>query len=217
MGNLLSEAIFGNRDFFPDELITEVRADIQTLFTEFGIRGIWLGSARLQARLGRDPMPTPASAPTCSRCTAARSTASLSASAQLRRREGCGDTLEAGWLNVPVLVQAYPDDLDGFNVERRRDAFAAKSRSATNLRQYSFSYSLTDAYQPPTERRFQAVICRTTGVCRWSTGLRNACLGAVGARPNALNTTRQFQSCSSPSAFRSRPSICPSCWARATG
>ncbi len=34
--------IFGNRDFFPDELITEARADIQTLFAEFGIRGIWL-------------------------------------------------------------------------------------------------------------------------------------------------------------------------------
>ena len=37
--------IFGNRDFFPDQLITEARADIETLFAELGIRGIWLGEA----------------------------------------------------------------------------------------------------------------------------------------------------------------------------
>ena len=35
--------IYGNRDFFPDQLVTEARADIAKLFTEYGIKAIQLG------------------------------------------------------------------------------------------------------------------------------------------------------------------------------
>ena len=40
--------------------------------------------------------------------------------------KGVADTLKLADLNVPVLVQAYPDDLDQLSVERRRDAFCGK-------------------------------------------------------------------------------------------
>ncbi len=42
--------IFGNRDFFPDKLITEARADITVLFNEMNIRGIWLSEE--ESKLG---------------------------------------------------------------------------------------------------------------------------------------------------------------------
>ena len=35
--------------------------------------------------------------------------------------KGVADTLQLAGLNVPVLVQAYPDDLTQLSVERRRD------------------------------------------------------------------------------------------------
>ena len=35
--------IFGNRDFFPDHLVSESRKDIQTLFQEMNIDGVMLG------------------------------------------------------------------------------------------------------------------------------------------------------------------------------
>lgn len=182
--------IFGNRDFFPDQLITEARADIQSLFTAMGIRGIWLGEA--DSKLG-----------SVETYNDARKCADLF---QAHRREidgilvclpnfgdekGVADTLKFSELNVPVLVQAYPDDLDKFNVERRRDAFCGKLSVCNNLQQYGFHYSLTDLHcVHPLSEEFKQDLRNFMGVCRVVNGLRNARLGAVGARPNAFNTTR---------------------------
>jgi L-fucose isomerase-like protein len=58
--------IYGNRDFFPDQLITEARADIAKLFGQFGIKAIQL-------------TPRPANAPSFSAGTPTKSTASSSA------------------------------------------------------------------------------------------------------------------------------------------
>lgn len=182
--------IFGNRDFFPDKLITEARADIQTLFTEMGIHGIWLGEE--DSKLG-----------SVETYTDARKCADLF---QAHRREidgilvclpnfgdekGVADTLKFSELSVPVLVQAYPDDLDKFNVERRRDAFCGKLSVCNNLQQYGFRYSLTEFHTVhPLSDEFKQELQKFMGVCRVVNGLRNARLGAVGARPNAFNTTR---------------------------
>ena len=35
--------IYGNRDFFPDQLVTEARADIANVFAKLGITAIQLG------------------------------------------------------------------------------------------------------------------------------------------------------------------------------
>jgi L-fucose isomerase-like protein len=37
--------IYGNRDFFPDQLITEARADIAKLFSQLGIKAIQLSES----------------------------------------------------------------------------------------------------------------------------------------------------------------------------
>ena len=46
-------------------------------------------------------------------------------------------------VNLPILVQAYPDDLDQFGLDRRRDAFCGKISVCNNLRQFGFKYTLT--------------------------------------------------------------------------
>jgi L-fucose isomerase-like protein len=50
---------------------------------------------------------------------------------------------------VPVLVQAYPDDLDQYGVERRRDAFCGKISVCNNLRQYGIPFRLTESRTVP--------------------------------------------------------------------
>ncbi len=45
--------------------------------------------------------------------------------------KGVADTIKFSGLQVPILVQAYPDELAALNVANRRDAFAARFRSAT--------------------------------------------------------------------------------------
>jgi L-fucose isomerase-like protein len=60
-----------------------------------------------------------------------------------------------------------------------------------NLRQYGYRYSLTEVHTShPLSAEFKQDLRKFMGVCRVVNGLRNARLGAVGARPNAFNTTR---------------------------
>ncbi len=182
--------IFGNRDFFPDQLITEARADIESLFTEMGIRGIWLGEQ--DSKLGS--VETYADARKCADLFQAHRReidGILVSLPNFGDEKGVADTLKFSELDVPVLVQAYPDDLDQFNIERRRDAFCGKMSVCNNLRQYGVRYSLTEVHTShPLSDDFKQDLRKFMGVCRVVNGLRHARLGAVGARPNAFNTTR---------------------------
>ena len=94
---------------------------------------------------------------------------------------------------MPVLVQAYPDDLDQAAAsQRRRDAFCGKISVCNNLRQYGIPFTPDRAaHRPPVVGRVPATSSLTfLGVCRVVRGLRRARIGAIGARPNAFNTTR---------------------------
>ena len=88
--------------------------------------------------------------------------------------KGVADTIKLSGLNVPILVQAYPDDLDKFTVERRRDAFCGKISVCNNLRQYGYPFTLTDAaYRPSQAPTASRPICsKFVGVCRVVNGLR---------------------------------------------
>jgi L-fucose isomerase-like protein len=105
--------------------------------------------------------------------------------------KGIADTLKLAGLNVPVLVQAYPDDLDQLSVQRRRDAFCGKISVCNNLRQYGIPFSLTEQHTiHPLSPEFRRDLKHFLAQCRVVSGMRRARIGAVGARPNAFNTTR---------------------------
>ena len=58
--------------------------------------------------------------------------------------KGVADTLKLSGLDVPVLVQGYPDDLNQLGVSRRRDAFCGKISVCNNLVQAGIKFTLTD-------------------------------------------------------------------------
>ena len=182
--------IIGNRDFFPDQLVTEARNDIQKLFQEMDLEAVMLDQT--QGKNG-----------------SVETWAHAKEAADLFRRnrdlidgilvvlpnfgdeKGIADTIRLSGLNVPILVQAYPDDLDQFNVERRRDAFCGKISVCNNLRQYGYSFSLTSLHTVhPLSESFRKDLKKFVSVCHTVNGLRKARLGAIGARPGNFNTVR---------------------------
>jgi L-fucose isomerase-like protein len=182
--------IVGNRDFFPDRLITEARQDILELFKQLDIEPVILDES--ETKYGS--VETYAHAKACAelfRKNRDRIEGILVTLPNFGDEKGVADTIKLSGLNVPILVQAYPDDLSQFTVERRRDAFCGKISVCNNLRQYGYSFSLTTQHTVhPRHESFKEDLLRFIGVCRVVKGLRNARLGMIGARPNAFNTVR---------------------------
>jgi L-fucose isomerase-like protein len=182
--------IIGNRDFFPDHLCAEARRDILAVFSELGIEAVILPEEA--AKLGA--VETWDHAKTCAemfRANRQRIDGILVVLPNFGDEKGVADTIKLSELDVPILVQAYPDELDQFTVERRRDAFCGKISACNNLRQYGFPYTLTRLHTvDPRSDSFKQDLRDFVAVCRVVNGLRKARLGAIGARPGAFNTVR---------------------------
>lgn len=182
--------IFGNRDFFPTHLVSKARQDILTIFNEFDIRAVMLGEN--ETNLGS--VETYEHAKTCAELfkkNRDQIDGILVVLPNFGDEKGIADTIKLSSLQVPILVQAYPDDLDAFNVESRRDSFCGKISVCNNLRQYGYPFTLTDMHTVhPLSKSYKRDLRKFIGVCKVVKGLRNARLGAVGARPSAFNTVR---------------------------
>jgi L-fucose isomerase-like protein len=190
MNRMCLGVIIGNRDFFPDHLVTEARGEILGLFDSMNIDAILVGEH--ETKLGS--VETYAHAKTSAELFKAnrdRIDGILVVLPNFGDEKGVAETIKLSGLNVPILIQAYPDDLDSFNVANRRDAFCGKISVCNNLRQYGFPFSLTTEHTSAvTSDLFKQDLQKFVGVCRVVKGLRNARLGAIGARPSAFNTVR---------------------------
>jgi len=95
---------------------------------------------------------------------------------------------EAG---VPILVQAYPDDLDKMAPELRRDAFCGKFSVMDVFYQYGVKFTaLKPHVVRPSSDQFRANVDHFDRVCRVVGGLRKMTVGAIGARTTAFKTVR---------------------------
>lgn len=182
--------IFGNRDFFPDHLVSEARKDIIALFKEFNIDGVMLEEQ--DTKLGS--VETYAHAKACAdlfKANSGRIEGILVVLPNFGDEKGVADTIKLSGLKVPILVQGYPDDLSAFDVARRRDAFCGKVSVCNNLRQYGFDFTLTSLHvSKPLSDSFKRDLAKFVSICHVVKGLRSARLGAIGARPGAFNTVR---------------------------
>jgi L-fucose isomerase-like protein len=182
--------IYGNRDFFPDLLVTEARADIAKLFNEYGIKAIQLGEN--DSKLGG--VESHNDARKCAELFHKHEDeidGVLVCLPNFGDEKGVADTLKLAKLNVPVLIQGYPDDPNLLSPARRRDSFCGKISVCNNLVQAGIKFSLTSKHvSHPTSDNFKHDLQKFLGVCRVVNGLRGVRLGAVGARPGAFNTVR---------------------------
>lgn len=182
--------IIGNRDFFPDKLVSEARAEILDLFEDLGIRAILLSDA--DTKLGG--VETFNEAQKCAKLFkehAGEIEGILVVLPNFGDEKGVADTIQLSGLNVPVLIQGYPDDLDKMDVVNRRDAWCGKISVCNNLYQYGIKFSLTTKHVVSLrDTSFVKDLKDFTAVCRVVNGLRKVRIGAIGARPTAFNTVR---------------------------
>jgi L-fucose isomerase-like protein len=182
--------ILGNRDFFPDVLIADARRDLTKLFAELSIDPVWLSPE--ETKLGA--VETWADAQKCGALFGRnrdKLDGILVCLPNFGDEKALADSLRIADLRLPILVQACPDDLDLFGLDRRRDAFCGKISACNNLRQYGIKYTLTrDHTVGLLDPRFREDLLAFIGTCKVVRGLKGVRIGAVGARPNAFNTTR---------------------------
>ena len=182
--------IIGNRDFFPDRLVAECRADLLEAFQKAGVKAIMLDES--VTKLGG--VETFQEAQKCAelfRNHASEIMGVLVVLPNFGDEKGVAETLKWAKLDVPVLIQAYPDDLNRLDVARRRDAWCGKISVCNNLYQFGIKYSLTTKHVVhPSDPSFHSDLLNFVATCRVVKGLRNVRIGAIGARPGGFNTVR---------------------------
>jgi len=105
--------------------------------------------------------------------------------------KGVAESIKLSELKVPVLIHAFSDELDKMSIRNRRDSFCGKMSVCNNLNQYGIPFSLTSRHTDNPESQLFLQDLTDFGIaCRVLRALKNARIGAVGARPGAFNTCR---------------------------
>ena len=190
MNKIKLGVILGNRDFFSDELCLKGRNKILKILKEYDIEPVILSkdegtsgsvesrkdaleSAKLFKKNREDIKGIIISLP------------------NFGGEKSIVETIKQSNLEVPILVQAFPDQLDNFNYENRRDSFCGKISVCNNLRQFNYNFSLTDLHTvDPESEEFKKDLAQFVAVCRVVDRLKNCRIGLLGARPADFNTVR---------------------------
>ncbi|MBT7164406.1 MAG: hypothetical protein HN904_16620 [Victivallales bacterium] len=179
---------FGNRGFFPSELMSSAREEMSRLLGEWGY-----GTLMMDAEATRHG--------------AVETVAEGQVYADwLKSHEGEVDGVivclpnfgdETGAVTalrdagVPILVQAYPDELDKMGKATRRDAFCGKFSIMDMFCQYGIPFTALKPHTvAPDSEVFRGNVDHFAKVCRVVRGLRRMTVGAIGARTTAFKTVR---------------------------
>jgi L-fucose isomerase-like protein len=182
--------IVGNRGFFPDQLAKSGREEIIQVLAKAGIDSVVLGPE--ESKHGAVETHDEAK-----RCAALfqknrdKIDGIIVTLPNFGDERAIADTLRLARLDVPVLVQATPDDASKMTILHRRDSFCGKMSACNNLRQYGIAYSLTQLHTvAPDSADFKKDLAWFAAVCRVVDGIRDLRVGSIGARPAAFNTVR---------------------------
>ena len=182
--------ILGNRGFFPSSLVGGARKDILGLLQRMDIDAIILDE-KATSHGGVETLEHARLCADLFRKNSGKLDGILVSLPNFGDERGVLDTIKLSGLNVPVLIQAYPDELGKMGGETRRDSFCGKISVCNNLNQALIPFSLTAKHVVnPNTDAFKKDLEQFLGVCRVVKGMRSVRIGAVGARPAAFNTVR---------------------------
>ena len=187
--NQTTFAVFiGNRGFFPDYFLKDARAEIKATVEETGNQAIFMDASLTQeggvinAEEGRK------------------------FAAFLEENRGKFDgiilsmpnfTDEYGAIeaiknvDVPILMQAYPDEIDKMSMRDRRDSFCGKISLMCVMNHYKIPFSnplpfTVDAKSPA----FKEQVDQFARTCRVVKGMKKMVLGVVGSRTTPFKAMR---------------------------
>lgn len=92
---------------------------------------------------------------------------------------------------VPILMQAYPDEIGKMDFAHRRDAYCGKFSVTDVFCQYGVPFTVLKPHVVhPLSARFRENLDDFAAVCRVVGGMRRFNLGCIGARTTAFKTVR---------------------------
>lgn len=93
--------------------------------------------------------------------------------------------------NVPILFQAYPDELGKMDFKMRRDAYCGKFSVTDVFTQYNVPFTIMKPHvvHPLTET-FAENLKDFAAICRVVNGMKRFNVGCIGARTTAFKTVR---------------------------
>ncbi|NCB02741.1 MAG: hypothetical protein EOM67_11335 [Spirochaetia bacterium] len=177
---------FGNRGFFPGEVIAEARKEMSEAIVKAGFTPLLMDES-------------------LTRYGAIESTQESKKFASFLEEEkpdgvviclpNFGDETAAALAcrdaGVPILVQAYPDVAGSMDFAHRRDAFCGKLSLMDVFLQYKIPFSVNTPHViHPLDEKFIQQLKDFGGVCRVVNGMRRCTVIALGARTSAFKTVR---------------------------
>ena len=188
MKQLTLALFFGNRGFFPGELIDSARAEMRAAVRALGINTIEMD-------------------PSLTHFGAVETTAEGKIYAKfLEENKGKFDGVvlclpnfgdENGAVaalqdaNVPILLQAYPDEIGLMDFAHRRDSFCGKLSIADVFRQTGIAFTTFDPHVcHPSSDLFRKQLVTFASVCNVVKRLSRFNVGAIGARTTVFKTIR---------------------------
>jgi L-fucose isomerase-like protein len=182
--------IVGNRGFFPDHLVMKGRKKLIDLFTKKGYELVYLPEDA--TKFGS--VESLEDAQKCGKLffdNKDKIDGIIVTLPNFGDERAVANTIKYSTLDVPILIHAFPDDAKEMSFENRRDSFCGKISVCNNLIQYKKKFSLTTLHtEDPDTNTFNDDIEWFAAVCRIVKGLKNARVGAIGARTGAFNTVR---------------------------
>ena len=182
--------IIGNRGFFPDILARDGREEVLRVLEQEGYGAVCLTPQ--ETKFGT--VETLADALKCAELFKKHGDnidGILVSLPNFGDERAVANTIRLSGLDVPVLVQAYPDESDKMLMGGRRDSFCGKLSACNNLWQYGIKFTITTLHTvAPTSESFKADLKSFAATCRIVKGLKNLRVGVIGARPAAFNTVR---------------------------
>lgn len=92
---------------------------------------------------------------------------------------------------VPILMQAYPDEIGKMDFQHRRDAYCGKFSVTDVFTQYNVPFTVLKPHVVhPLSDAFQENLRDFAAICRVVNGMKRFNLGCIGARTTAFKTVR---------------------------
>ncbi|MBE5808785.1 MAG: hypothetical protein E7317_10670, partial [Clostridiales bacterium] len=92
---------------------------------------------------------------------------------------------------VPILMQAYPDEIGKMDFKHRRDAFCGKFSVTDVFTQYGVPFTVLKPHVVhPLSPAFRQNLKDFAAICRVVNGMKRFNVGCIGARTTAFKTVR---------------------------
>lgn len=93
--------------------------------------------------------------------------------------------------DVPILIQAYPDEIGKMDFEHRRDSYCGKFSVCDVFHQYGLPFTVLEPHVVhPLSDDFKQNLNDFAAICRVVNGMKKFTIGVIGARATKFKTVR---------------------------